>query len=205
MDIDDSVSRARDDLLLQVFETERSAIEIYEAAIRCAVNDELRLDWQNYLEDTEQHADIARQLLDVLGVDPAAETAGRKVIRAKGQSLVRSMEMASAMADRSYAELAAAEAVVNVGRKNLANWVLIPMLANHSGHRTGRLLSSAAQQVEVQAGKHFYQSLGWARELWLAFLGLPAVLPPPEKRKDVETAIGASRAEQARGELLDRN
>jgi hypothetical protein len=28
-----------------------------------------------------------------------------------------------------------------------------------------------------------------------------SVLPPPEERKDVKTAIGAARAEQARGEM----
>ena len=31
---------------------------------------------------------------------------------------------------------------------------------------------------------------------------MPAVLPPPEEQKKVKTAIGASRAEQARDDLL---
>lgn len=35
------------------------------------------------------------------------------------------------------------------------------------------------------------------RELWLKSLGLPAILPPPEEVRDVKTAIGAARAEQA--------
>ena len=39
---------------------------------------------------------------------------------------------------------------------------------------------------------------GWCRELAIEALGLPAVLPPPEEVKNVETAIGASRAEQQR-------
>src|SRR5206468_12465447 len=43
---------------------------------------------------------------------------------------------------------------------------------------------------------------GWARELHLKLLGLPAVLPPPEEEKDVKTAIGAARAKQARKEML---
>src|ERR1035441_1311057 len=37
----------------------------------------------------------------------------------------------------------------------------------------------------------------WCRELWLQSLGLKAVLPPPEERRHVTTAIGAARAEQA--------
>ncbi len=38
---------------------------------------------------------------------------------------------------------------------------------------------------------------GWCRELWIQSLGMKAVLPPPEERKHVKTAIGASRAQQA--------
>ena len=37
---------------------------------------------------------------------------------------------------------------------------------------------------------------GWCRELWLESLGMKAILPPPEERKDVRTAIGAARAQQ---------
>ena len=46
------------------------------------------------------------------------------------------------------------------------------------------------------------ETQGWARELHLKLLGLPAVLPPPEEEKDVKTAIGAARAKQARKEML---
>jgi hypothetical protein len=31
---------------------------------------------------------------------------------------------------------------------------------------------------------------------------MPAVLPPPEEEKDVKTAIGAARAEHARGDMM---
>lgn len=33
-------------------------------------------------------------------------------------------------------------------------------------------------------------------------LGMPAVLPPPEEKKEVKTAIGAARAKKARKEML---
>jgi hypothetical protein len=39
------------------------------------------------------------------------------------------------------------------------------------------------------------------RELTMASLGMKAVLPPPEERKDVKTAIGAARAEQQRTKM----
>ena len=44
--------------------------------------------------------------------------------------------------------------------------------------------------------------MGWARELWIESLGMPAVLPPPEEEKKVKTAIGAARAAQSRDEML---
>jgi hypothetical protein len=44
--------------------------------------------------------------------------------------------------------------------------------------------------------------MGWCRECWIQALGMPAVLPPPEEVKDVETAIGAARAEKARTQMM---
>ena len=45
--------------------------------------------------------------------------------------------------------------------------------------------------------------MGWARELWIESLGMPAVLPPPEEEKKVKTAIGAARAKKrARRRML---
>ena len=43
---------------------------------------------------------------------------------------------------------------------------------------------------------------GWTRELWIESWGLPAVLPPPEEVKQVESAIGAARAEQQRDHMM---
>jgi hypothetical protein len=56
--------------------------------------------------------------------------------------------------------------------------------------------------VEDEEDHHLYHTRGWSRELWIKSLGLSAVLPPPEEVKHVETAIGASRAEQAREQML---
>ena len=39
---------------------------------------------------------------------------------------------------------------------------------------------------------------GWLRELSMKALGMKAVLPPPEEKKHVKTAIGQARAEQSR-------
>ena len=65
-----------------------------------------------------------------------------------------------------------------------------------------KALMDAYEQVEEQEDMHLYHTMGWARELWIEALGMPAVLPPPEEEKKVVTAIGASRAEQSRDEML---
>jgi hypothetical protein len=65
-------------------------------------------------------------------------------------------------------------------------------------------LKEACEQVEDQEDEHLYHSKGWCRELWIASLGMPAVLPPPEEKKDVKTAIGAARAQQSRKEMLKK-
>jgi len=58
-------------------------------------------------------------------------------------------------------------------------------------------LTEASGEIEDQEDEHLYHSKGWCRELWLQSLGLKAILPPPEERQHVKTAIGAARAEQA--------
>ena len=60
----------------------------------------------------------------------------------------------------------------------------------------------AHQTVELQEDEHLYHTRGWCRELWIQSLGMPAVLPPPEEVKHVETAIGAARAEQSRDKMM---
>jgi hypothetical protein len=61
----------------------------------------------------------------------------------------------------------------------------------------GKALKSAYDEIEDQEDEHLYHSKGWCRELWIESLGMKAILPPPEEEKDVKTAIGAARAEQA--------
>ena len=60
----------------------------------------------------------------------------------------------------------------------------------------GPVLSEAYAQVENQEDEHLYHTKGWCPELWLKSLGLKAVIPPPEEREDVKTAIEALRVKQ---------
>jgi hypothetical protein len=59
-------------------------------------------------------------------------------------------------------------------------------------------LQPAYKQVEDEEDEHLYHTKGWCRELWLKSLGLNAVLPPPEEKRDVKTAVDAAKARQQR-------
>ena len=192
------------ELLYQALETELGGVQVYETAIRCAVNDDLREEWQKYLEETQNHVVIVGQVFDELGLDPEVETPGRAVVRFKGEALVRSMEMALEAGDRAAAQLVAAEAVVDAETKDHANWELMGMVAEKAKGQLASVLKDAYEQVEEEEDEHLYHTMGWARELWIESLGMPAVLPPPEEQKKVTTAIGASRAEQARSEMVGK-
>ena len=189
------------ELLYQALETELGGVSVYQTAIRCAVNDDLKTEWQEYLEQTTAHVEIVQSLFDQLGLDPSAETPGRQVVRHIGESLVAAMEMALAAGKPEAAQLVAGECVVSAETKDHLNWELIGTAAEKATGAERNALKEACDQVEDQEDEHLYHSAGWTRELWIESLGLRAVLPPPEEQKDVKTAIGAACAKQARGEM----
>ena len=189
------------ELLLQALETERGGLKVYTAAIRAAVNEDLRKEWTEYLEETRTHEAILTRVFGELGLDTEAQSPGRAVVAHQGASLVTAIEMAMANAEPAAAELVAAECVVLAETKDHQNWELIGKLAEQGGAHA-KVLKAAHEAVDKDEDHHLYHTMGWCRELWIQSLGMPAVLPPPEEIKQVETAIGASRAEQARQQYL---
>jgi uncharacterized protein DUF892 len=190
------------ELLYQGLETELGGVQVYETAIRCAQNPELKEELEKYLEETKNHVRIMQDVCTAMGLDPQTETPGRKVVRHIGQSLVEAMELALASGPPEAAELVAAECVVHAETKDHLNWELIGQVVQKLSGAQKKTLKEAYEEVEEQEDEHLYHSTGWARELWIQSLGLPAVLPPPEEEKDVKTAIGAERAKQSRKEML---
>jgi hypothetical protein len=189
-------------LLYEALETEIGGVQVYKTAIRCALNDELQEEWEKYLEQTANHERIVRELLAKFELDPDMETPGRKIVRHIGQSLVKAMELALESGNTQAAQIVAAECVVEAETKDHLNWELIAQVAENTEGEEGKILMAAHEQVEKEEDEHLYHSTGWARELWIESLGLPAVIPPPEEEKQVQTAIGAARAKQSRAELL---
>lgn len=191
------------ELLYQALETEIGGLSVYETAVSCAVNEDLKKEWREYLEETRTHQRVLLTVFEQLGLDPEAKSPGRDVVRHLGESLVKAMKMAVNAGDANAAQLVATECVVLAETKDHANWSLIGFIAEHHTGREAKILKQAHEAVATDEEHHLYHTQGWSRELWIESLGFPAVLPPPEEVKKVESAIGASRAEQARDKMLN--
>ena len=189
------------ELLYQMLETEMGGVLVYQTALRCVQNEELKEEWEEYLEHTEEHVEVVRGIFEKLGLDPEKQTPGRKVVHHIGASLVKAMEMALEAGDPAAAELVATECVVHAETKDHLNWELLGYAMANAKGEMRQALKDAHEQVEEQEDEHLYHTKGWSRELWIKGLGMPAVLPPPEEEQDVKTAIGAARAKMARGKM----
>lgn len=185
------------ELLLQSLEHEKGGVLLYETALKCVVNDDLREEWEKYLDETRNHEQVLTDVCTALDLDPALPSPGRTVVHKIGASLVAAMEEALAQGPREAAQLVACECVVLAETKDHLDWELIGKCADKLGGPKAKVLKQAYEEIEDQEDEHLYHSRGWCRELWIESLGMKAILPPPEERKDVKTAIGAARAEQA--------
>ncbi|HET9354221.1 MAG TPA: hypothetical protein VFO32_09525 [Sphingomicrobium sp.] len=191
----------RNELLQQMLETEIGGVKVYETALSCVLNDELKQEWEKYLQQTKRHVNAVDTLMKALGV-PSQDTPGRLVVRHIGGSLVAAMKLAKASAPPEAAQIVACECVVHAETKDHANWELLSAYGKAAKGEEKKAIDAAIEEIEDEEDEHLYHSKGWCRELAIANLGMKAVLPPPEEQKDVKTAIGAARAKQARKELI---
>ncbi|HEY7162457.1 MAG TPA: DUF892 family protein [Acidobacteriota bacterium] len=189
------------ELLLEALETEKGGVQVYETAIRCAMNEDLKEEWEKYLEQTRNHVTRLENVCQELGIDANEETPGKEIVRHIGSSLVQAMSMALQNGNRENAEVVAAECVTLAETKDHLNWELIGEIAKNMKGDEKKTLQDAYDETEEEEDEHLYHTQGWTRELHIQALGLKAVLPPPEEKKDVKTAIGAERAKNARTKM----
>ncbi|MGH8201694.1 MAG: hypothetical protein ACREVO_15250 [Steroidobacteraceae bacterium] len=155
-EIQPSIRRVKE-LVLQSLEHERGGVKVYEAALQCATNEELKEEWQNYLQQTRRHVQALTTVCSALELDSEEQTH--------------------------------------------LDWELLGEVAKELKGEQQEALRTAYEQIEDEEDEHLYHTRGWCRELWLKSLGLKSVLPPPEERRDVKTAIDAARAQHARTKM----
>jgi hypothetical protein len=184
------------ELILQSLEHERGGVKVYETAVEAAVNEDLHEEWTEYLDQTRRHVQILEGICNKFEIDSEEESPGRKIVRGLGAALVAAMQEAQSAGDPAAAQLVACECVTLAETKDHADWELLGKCAEKLSGDQRTALTEACEEVEEQEDEHLYHTKGWARELWLESLGLKAVLPPPEERKHVKSAIGAARAQK---------
>lgn len=186
------------ELLLQSLEHEKGGVLVYRTALECALNDDLREEWEEYLAQTENHVVVLTAVCEELGLDPSERTPGCLVVQHVGKSLVQAMKMALAAGNPEAAELVACECVVLAETKDHADWELIGACAKaYDDDRVVNALLDAYEDIEDEEDEHLYHTKGWCRELWLKSLGIDAKLPPPEEKRDVKTAVEADKAKKS--------
>ena len=87
-------TRQFDNLILQALEHEKGGLKVYQTALKCAVNDDLREEWEKYLDETRSHVEALTAVCRSLEIDASTETPERKIVRHLGGALVEAMEMA---------------------------------------------------------------------------------------------------------------
>jgi rubrerythrin len=186
-----------EDLVLQSLEHEKGGVLIYETALKCALDDDLKKEWEEYFEQTQHHVEVLERVCESLGIDPAQEIPSQAIIRHMGASLVEAMEMALENGKPEAAQLVACECVVLAETKDHLDWELLGKCGEKLKGEEKKVIQAACAEVEEEEDEHLYHTQGWCRELWIQSLGMKAILPPPEEKKNVKTAIGAARAQQA--------
>jgi rubrerythrin len=186
------------ELILQSLEHERGGVKIYKSAVAAAVREDLKAEWTHYLEQTEQHVQALTEICEVFGIDPFTATPGTEIVKANGTALLQAIETARAAGIPQAAQLVAAECVVLAETKDHMDWELLGEVAKELSGGEREVVSEAFERIEDEEDEHLYHTQGWARELWLESLGLPAELPPREEKLDVTSAAEAQQAKETR-------
>jgi len=189
-------------LLYEALETEKGGVLVYETALTCAINKDLAEEWTKYLDQTRNHVAILVDAISKLGLNPDQETPGRTVVRYSGQSFLMTMAIALQAGVPEAAEIVAAECVVQAETKDHMNWELLGAAVASLNGVEKEVLKAAYDQVEDEEDEHLYHTTGWARELHLQALGLPAQLPPVEEEKDVKSEMEAATVRSDRKQKL---
>src|SRR5688572_31918163 len=61
------------ELILQSLEHERGGVKIYETALKCVQNEDLKEEWEKYHQETERHVQILHDVCAQMQIDRSEE------------------------------------------------------------------------------------------------------------------------------------
>src|SRR5438105_9001969 len=125
-------------------------MKIYEIALKCVVNEDLKEEWEKYQQETERHVQVLQDLCLQMQLDPQEQTPGRQIVHDMGMPLVAAMEKALSNGDQEAAQCVACECVVLAETTDHSNWELIGEVAKKMTGAEGKALKQAHKEVEDQ-------------------------------------------------------
>lgn len=81
------------ELLYEALETEKGGIKIYETALKYALNPDLKKEWEEYHQQTQNHKAIVLGVMAKLGLDPATLQPGRVLAAARREGRARASSL----------------------------------------------------------------------------------------------------------------
>lgn len=138
------------ELVLQSLEHERGGVKVYEAALQCATNEELREEWQNYLQQTRRHVQALTTVCSALGLDSEEQTPGCQILHKMGGALVASMEEARSGGNAEAAQLVACECVVLAETKDHLDWELLGEVAKELEERSSKRCAAPTSKSKMR-------------------------------------------------------
>jgi hypothetical protein len=166
------------ELLLQALEAEHGHVAVLSAALRCALNDDLRRKWRDLLEHSRRRERTLILVFQQLDLNPCSQTPGRRIAGHLTAALLDALARTLDSGDPEAAQVVAAECVEHAAIRIQRTWDLIGHVARTSVDDAGRTLDTAFESAPRDEGE-LYRNRSWVRELWIETLGLPAVVPPP--------------------------
>jgi len=127
------------------------------------VNEDLKKEWEKYLEQTNPHVEVLMGLCETFGLDPEEETPGRQVVRRLGKSAVKAIETSTESGEPQEAEIVVCERMVLAETKDHLNWELLAQCAEKAKGEKARALKEACEEIEEQEDERLYNNKGWCR------------------------------------------
>jgi rubrerythrin len=181
------------DLLSACVCHERCGAHLYRSVAGRTTDDNLRVQYERFGDETLEHVDKLEQLIAAAGGDPQYVSPSARATEMAASGLLQSTYLISGSIDPVTAELAMLEAVMLAEVKDRANWMVLAQLAEGMAEGDVRTqFQAVVSEVLAQEEEHY----GWASDtrssLLLMMAGASSTAPK---------ARAASGAEPTRDEL----
>jgi rubrerythrin len=145
------------DKLSEFLTVEKGGVKLYEVALQCIHNLEVKGKFDEFHRQTVRHVEILTNIITRLGGDPGYMSAGARLAEKKAEALLATMTKSNGTMPSAEAELNAIENIVIAETKDHADWELLGHIAHRSeDSHLSQLLKPAVSEVEAQEDEHLH-------------------------------------------------